>query len=231
MIFYKLSRFNGKEIDGHECVNEVVASRLMRILGIEHLEYRLIHAKVTVLGEVRETWLNTSRNFRKKGERKQALDAFYELRKMPGETPEDFCRRFGWEDDVKRMMVVDWLIANRDRHGSNIEVLVDGLGVARLAPIFDNGLSLVAPYAGDEERLLAFDPLTSVRTNNYLGSRLLEENLQYAADVDGIGSLSESDKDVLLDGLEGSVSNELLDKIWDIVWERWKVYAALRDSK
>ena len=35
--YLKLSRFTGVEIDGSECVNEIVASRLMRLLGIEAL--------------------------------------------------------------------------------------------------------------------------------------------------------------------------------------------------
>ena len=45
LIYYKLPRYNGVVIDGYECVNELLASRLMDALGIEHLAYRLIHAK------------------------------------------------------------------------------------------------------------------------------------------------------------------------------------------
>ena len=29
----------------------------------------------------------------------------------------------GWEDYVYQMLIVDYLILNRDRHGANIEVL------------------------------------------------------------------------------------------------------------
>ena len=39
-IYYKLPRYNGIEFDGHECINELVAARLMRLLEIDHLEYR-----------------------------------------------------------------------------------------------------------------------------------------------------------------------------------------------
>ena len=48
-IYYKLSDYDQvKGIVGHECVNEIVVQRLLRILGIEHLEYRLIHALVRI---------------------------------------------------------------------------------------------------------------------------------------------------------------------------------------
>ena len=47
--YYKLSQYdtvNG--IIGHECVNELIADRLLNILGVEHLHYDLIHAEITV---------------------------------------------------------------------------------------------------------------------------------------------------------------------------------------
>lgn len=33
LFFYKLPRYNGVVIDGYECVNELMASRLMDVLG------------------------------------------------------------------------------------------------------------------------------------------------------------------------------------------------------
>lgn len=47
--YYKLSQYdtvNG--IIGHECVNELIADRLLNILWVEHLHYDLIHAEITV---------------------------------------------------------------------------------------------------------------------------------------------------------------------------------------
>lgn len=134
LIYYKLPRYNGVVIDGYECVNELLASRLMDALGIEHLAYRLIHAKVLIDGAEYETWLNSSRNFRKVGERKLSLGAFFDLYKNPGESPMELCRRFGWQEDIARMMLVDYLMANRDRHASNIEVLAAPDGSFRIAP-------------------------------------------------------------------------------------------------
>lgn len=44
-IYYKLSDYDAtKGIVGHESVNEIIVDRLLDILGIEHLHYRLINA-------------------------------------------------------------------------------------------------------------------------------------------------------------------------------------------
>ena len=49
-IYYKLSNFdfvNG--VIGHECVNEIIVDRLLTLLGVEHLEYKLIHADIEII--------------------------------------------------------------------------------------------------------------------------------------------------------------------------------------
>lgn len=78
--YYKLSQYdtvNG--IIGHECVNELIADRLLNILGVEHLHYDLIHAEITVNDKNIETYLCVSEDFKKSGETKTALDTFKRL--------------------------------------------------------------------------------------------------------------------------------------------------------
>ena len=56
--YYKLSDYdivNG--IVGHECVNEIIVGRLMDVFGIEHLQYRLIHASILINDKKIETYL------------------------------------------------------------------------------------------------------------------------------------------------------------------------------
>ena len=225
--YLKLSRYNGVRIDGTECINELVASRLMEALGIEHVPYRLVHACVTIDGREHETWLCSSRNFRRPGEQKMGLGAYFELHHEGEDDPLSFCRRMGWGERISQMMLVDYLLANRDRHASNIEVLVDRAGTPRLAPLFDTGLSLVAPFGDDEERIGAFEPLSPVATTNYLGSRSLEENVASVAPVMVARPLVPQDRETLLEGLDDAASPVLLEKIWEIVWERWRWYASL----
>lgn len=47
-----------------------------------------------------------------------------------------------------QVFLLDYLICNRDRHGANVEVL-EKRGDYRLAPVFDNGLSLLFSCYGD----------------------------------------------------------------------------------
>lgn len=230
--YFKLSCYDDyRGIYGHECVNELVACRLMAILGIEHLQYRLIHALVQVGGTEYETWLSKSTSFRRPGEKKQALDVFYSLNKLDAESPYDFCRRMGWERPVKEMMLVDYLIANRDRHGANVEVLRDGNGLTRLAPIFDNGLSFVFSCYADEERVSSFDPLTDVNANNFIGSRSLEHNLNLFDVNPNVHNVIAESRQTLLHGLDKILPQAHLDKIWQIIWERWCHYEEIRDSR
>lgn len=224
--YYKLSCYDSyRGIYGHECANEVVASRLMGLLGVPHLEYQLVHALVSIDGVEHDTWLNRSRSFRQQGERKVAFDTFYDMEKKSGESPLELADRFGWGEAIQRMMIVDYLIANRDRHGANIEVLRDRQGVVRLAPFFDSGLSFACFCYGDTERVQAFDPLSDVNANNYLGTRSLEENIRRFVDARTVAQLAQplspEHRMVLFRGLEGALPQGHRDKMWDIMWERW----------
>ena len=63
--YYKLSDYdpiNG--IIGHECVNEIIVQRLLRILKIDHLDYKLIHALIMLDDREVETFLCESEDFK-----------------------------------------------------------------------------------------------------------------------------------------------------------------------
>ena len=97
-IYYKLSGYDSeKGIIGHECVNEIIVDRLLSLLGVEHLRYELIHADVEIDGKVYDTWLCASRDFKKRGESKAALDNYYQINKEEGESRYDFCVKNGWQ--------------------------------------------------------------------------------------------------------------------------------------
>ena len=125
-------------------------------------------------------------------------------------------------------MLVDYLVANRDRHASNIEVLAAPDGSFRIAPVFDTGFSLLAPLAANLERIAAFDPLADVATTNFVGSRSLEENLRTIAPVEGIQDLDEVRIAELFDGLEGILSDAVLSKMREIIQRRWERYEEIR---
>ena len=67
--YYKPSNFDKtRGIIGHECVNELIVDRLLTILGIPHLSYRLIYADVTVDGKTHEVYRCALEDFKAKSE-------------------------------------------------------------------------------------------------------------------------------------------------------------------
>ena len=226
-IYYKLSNYdNLRGVVGHESVNELIVDRLLTLLGIEHLHYQLIHADILVDGQVLDTWVCASENFREKGEDKQALDAYAGNERQDGESALDFCVRMGWSDYIWQMLVVDYLILNRDRHGANIEVLRNKKKkTVRLAPLFDHGLSLLC-RCETPEAIEKYDVMEDLPVQCYVGSRSAAENLKLipADKRPALTPLKESDKTVLLEGLDGVIPRNLQEKIWEMIWKRWCYY-------
>ena len=225
--YYKLSNYdNLRGVVGHECVNELIADRLLTHLGIEHLEYRLIHADIRVNERVEETWLCASEDFKQAGEDKIALDAFYEAEHTEGETPLDFCLRMGWGAYLWQTLIVDYLLLNRDRHGANMEVLRNRRKkTLRLAPLFDHGLSLLCSCQS-EEAVLRFDVMEDRPIQSYIGSRSAEENLKLIPPgcLPLLNPIQAEDRTEILRGLDGILPQSYLDKIWEMIWKRWCHY-------
>ena len=224
--YYKLSNFDQvKGVIGHECVNELIVDRLLTILGVPHLAYQLIHADILVDGKIHDVYLCASEDFKLPNESKTALDAYQKAEGAGRESALDFCIRSGWEDYIYQMLVVDFLILNRDRHGANIEVLKNSRRkTIRLAPLFDHGLSLLS--RSTQEQFASFDVMQDRMCNNYIGSRSTWENLRLIPPekLPELNPLQESDREVLLEGLEDVIPPVLRDKIWEMIWKRWCAY-------
>ena len=226
-VYYKLSNYDGiRGIIGHECVNELIVDRLLNLLGIEHLHYDLIHAEIDIDGSEMETYLCASRDFKEHGEHKIALDAYYQAERNKDETPLAFCIRNGWSEYIYKMLVVDFLILNRDRHGANIEVLRNAKKKSlRLAPIFDHGLSFLF-NCHTEEEIENFDVMKDRMVQCFVGSRSTQENLKLIPKdaLPVLNPMNENDRSVLLEGLEEIISTSLQNKIWNMIWQRWLYY-------
>ena len=228
--YFKLSNYDAwKGIIGHECVNEIIVDRLLSILGISHLPYQLIHAKILIDQKEYETWLCASKDFKQRGESKIALDAYYQAESLPNESPMDFCIRNGWKSTVYEMLVVDYLILNRDRHGANMEVLRNRRKkTIRLAPLFDHGLSLLS-RCESTEAMLREDVMADKPVQCFVGSRSSWENLRLIPrdQRPPLHPLTENDRAILLEGLSEALDRQWLDRIWEMIWKRWKAYEDL----
>lgn len=225
--YYKLSFYDSiKGIIGHECVNELIVDRLLNILGISHIHYQLINARVKVENKEQDTWLCISEDFRKKEESKIALDVFYELEKTKEETPFSFCIRNGWEDQIYEMLLVDFLILNRDRHGANLEVMKNNrIRELYLAPLFDHGLSLLFS-CHDESEIRNYNVLEDKPVQCFLGSCSAAGNLELipSGKLPKVNPLQKKHKAELLMGLEQIMPSCFLEKIWEMLWKRWEAY-------
>ena len=232
--YYKLSDFdiiNG--IVGHECVNEIIVGRLMDVFGIEHLQYRLIHASILINDNKIETYLCESDDFKERNEAKVALEDFYISEKNVNESPMDFCKRMGWEEYIYGMLVVDFLISNRDRHGANIEVLRDRKSKSlRLAPLFDQGLSFVCRCHSKEE-LKDFDVMKDQKVQAFIGGNSTFENIKLIPKryLKTLPDISDPDINDITSGLEGIMEEEYINKIREMIQRRWRYLDDIRNQR
>ena len=233
-FYYKLSDYNVAEgICGHECINEIVVSRLLDVLEIEHLDYTLIHANVLIRDQVQETYLCRSEDFKHKGESKVALDAFYDMEHLPGEAVSDFCLRMGFGDFLYDMFLVDFLILNRDRHGANVEILRNRAQRSlRPAPLFDHGVSLAFSAHSDKE-LDNVNPYEERAVQSFVGGNSAYDNLLLIP-ADKMKQVPDMDIKVrtyLFDGLEDIMGRKWVDVIWNFLKVRVGIYEDLRNKR
>lgn len=232
--YYKLSNYDTVHgIYGHECVNEILVDRLLSVLDIPHLHYELIHAKVKVNGQLYTTYLCRSQDFKERGDLKTALDVFYDMEALPGESPMAFCERKGFSESIYHMLLIDFLVLNRDRHGANIEVLKNtGKRSVRMAPLFDHGLSLVFHCRNDEE-LDGIDPYEDKPIQCFVGGYSSFENLQLIP-RDYLPQLPVFDVqmyDELYEGMDQIMSQKWIATTWHFLQVRAKIYEDFRNKK
>lgn len=230
-IYFKLSDYNKMDQSfGHECVNEIIVDRLLDILGIEHVKYYLINSEIVLDDKNIETYLCASYDFKEKDEVKSPLDSFYELKKQSVEEILEFCERYGFLETIHKMMIIDYIILNRDRHGANIEVLYnEKKGEYRIAPLFDHGLSFFCKTEDDE--LDEIDVMEKRKTNSFIGSRFLVDNLKLIKNMPRLNFLTKKDKNIIFQDLEGIISKKRIDKTWEMIWERWCYYESMCNKK
>lgn len=226
--YYKLSAYDvSRGFYGMESINEVIASRLLKKLGICCADYKLVKMRVSINGEQYITFGCKSKSYRKDNESAIAFDDFYMLNRIDSkESILDFCKRIRIQKIIKTIFIADYIIMNRDRHGANIEVL-NSNGKIRIAPLFDNGLSFVCSMTPDipnvKKQIKSFDPLTDMPVNNFIGYRSLFSNLGYIDNPIKVHKLTKADRRAIFYNLSETVDKVYLDKIWQIIVYRYSL--------
>lgn len=226
VYYYKLSAFNSAVgFYGHESINEVIVYRLCKILGIPCTEFKLVKVRVKLGGILYETYACKSKSYKKESEIAISLEDLYLETRRKNETILEFIRRNKLNSILDYMLVLDYLILNRDRHGANIEIIKGKDGKLRPATFFDNGLSFICTITPEfpnyKQSIEGFNELIDLPVNNYIGSRSLQYNLQYITNPVIVNKLVKRDKSRLFYNMRGILSEEYKDKIWAIITLRY----------
>ncbi len=231
--YYKISDYNDRDgVVGHECVNEIIAQRILGHLGFEHLKYRLINAKILVGGRELTTFVCESEDFKRKGESKIPFEDYFELWRNEKEHALDFCVRMGFEKSAYEALTIDFLILNRDRHGANFEVLRsrDNKSVTP-APLFDHGLSFLCRCRSAKEAS-AFDVMEDRKVQSFLGGESAKDNLSLVPVefLRTLPTITDNDIEMFTEGLGGVLDNAFLLKIKEMIRRRWDYIESFRNS-
>lgn len=217
--YVKISAYNKHHgVYGIESISEVIASRLAKIMKIPCISMKLVDALIKKDGNTFRTYLCESPDYKKPGEIAVTFEDDYELNAYEHETPLQYAKRIGITDSIYSMFIFDYVIANLDRHGANIELYE---GILVMAPIFDNGNSL---YATRDEREISqpnFYLGDDNRGNNFVGSRSLLENIKSIDKIVSIGRLTNEHRAVLFKDLGNVISRKRRDAIWNLITRRY----------
>lgn len=231
--YYKLSdydRFRG--IVGHESINELIVSRLLDEINIPHTNYDLKKAKIMIDGsEINNAYVAISRDFKETGDKKIAMDEYFEIEHEKNETPLDFCIRMGWKKYLIDMTICDFLILNRDRHGANIELIIKKDGRIFPAPLFDHGLSLMCRAQTDEE-VKKYEPPEDKKIQSFIGGNSVRENLNLFPKKDfyDIGMPDNKTIQRIMQGLEVPLGKARYKAISKMIRLRWEAYEDFLNS-
>jgi len=134
----------GNDFISQEPYNEVIATKIMQALGISCVEY--------TLGYFKKKPYSFCDNF--VDENTELVNA-WRIHNVIGMSPSDdryqhflkCCEKLGIENakqDLEKMMVIDYILANRDRHYGNFGFVrnANTLDWVGFAPIYDSGTSL-----------------------------------------------------------------------------------------
>lgn len=173
--YYKLSYPIGNGTFCYESVNEVLASRLCSLCGFLNAGYELVYAKIKLLQNEYLVYLCKSKNYKRVDENRVTLETYCTLSDIDHNDIANLSNK-PFFNDLLNMVLIDYIINNRDRHGANIELLLSANG-ERLSPIYDCGSSLLAQLQYNRERIEYYNVLSDGPVNNYLISIMWEDVL------------------------------------------------------
>lgn len=199
---------------GREPIFELLNSRVGELLGVPVLSYSLINADILLHGQLYNTLISISENYRRIDEKRYSIERFYLNNRLQGESPLDTLKRFNLEKIIYQIFVYDFIICNMDRHNHNIEILENTTNNSlRVAPFFDNSLCFVSNRNETDYKVYKYyndkNPV-----NNYVGSMNLMDNLYLIDKPIVVRKLRPEDRKKLFQGLGKCTTKEFRDYYW-----------------
>lgn len=226
-MYIKLSNFNSVHgFTGYESVNEVIVGRLGSILGINVLEQSLRKLLVSIDGTQYVTYACASESYKRNKEMRISAGDMYRKFKGKSEIPLDTFTSLGFRDFINSMFVFDYITISRGRHESNIEFLFRS-GAVRPVPLFDNGMTFLAPIQRDvpeevfHKQVVSFEEFRDVPVNNFIGYGSLQANLNLVSNPVRVKRLRKEDKRRLFYNMHEVLPDYYIDKIWSIICYRY----------
>lgn len=211
LYHYKMSAYTSTQgIYGLEAIMEVVFSRLGNLLGFSVLQYDLVHCKVKIDGHIHTTYLSKSLDFKGVQYKSISIENYDILHQNKGLDIVKLLQENLLLDDIHKIFLFDYIVCNLDRHGANIEILIDKTTAKkRVAPIFDNSLSFLTNRTEQDIMDRKYYDET-IRVNNFVGASNLLSNLKKIdpALIGNLPVLEEHHKDILFEGMQSVLSQE-----------------------
>lgn len=156
LFFVKSGRIlvRGQKGWGIEPITEVISAKLGQALGIDVAEQSLAVSRVERYGKSFNTLVNISPDFRA-GKNLVYLQDLYSLGEIDTPYFEDLIRFGVDKEKLVKMLMLDLIVFNEDRHNGNVALLGK-----ELSPIYDNGYSMlyddICGMCGDFKRATKF---------------------------------------------------------------------------
>lgn len=196
LVMVKGNSITETGIAGLEPYSEAMAARIAAVLGIAHVDYRLMDA--ALFPEITTyscPHVCVCENFLQPGERlyhfADMLDSYY---LVSGDNPSPdtafhYALELYGEDWLYKMLVFDAFIGNADRHENNFDIIVKGTE-RKAPPLYDNGASLLA-WAGSDELVetklrYEFDRSKPFRSHHRKQIKLVNKPVFPAADINAL---------------------------------------------
>lgn len=142
IYLYKQGSVGAANAD-NEVYSEMYASQILDALGYPHARYNVI--------KYRGKLVSRCELFTSKSEMLLPMEVFADSKSFGFRQLVDVCTGKGLLSQLAEYVITDAIILNEDRHLGNFGVICDAdtFEVKRMAPIYDNGVSLLCYYHAD----------------------------------------------------------------------------------